>query len=146
MKPCGNCEKEFPARRSGSRTLCPECDLTHSKCASCNEIKPADQFNANRSRRNGLDGICRTCSISHKLQLRYGITRQEWDRLAAEQNYRCAICKDPERSLHLDHCHVSGKPRALLCSQCNTAIGLLGEEVDLLLRAVDYLELYKAAR
>lgn len=42
--------------------------------------------------------------------------------------------------LHVDHDHVSGKMRGLLCQKCNHGIGLMGEDPDRLRRAARYLE------
>ena len=39
----------------------------------------------------------------------------------------------------LDHDHVSGEFRGWLCKQCNTGLGNLGDDLDSLLRAVQYL-------
>ena len=140
---CLQCSTEFSTGRVGSKHFCPDCDSRYIQCNSCGEIKSLQLFHKNRSRRNGRDSKCKECAASAKLQLRYGITQLEWNALADKQGNACAICQDPTKPLHLDHCHTSGKNRALLCSNCNTAIGLFGEEVELLLKAVAYIELHK---
>jgi hypothetical protein len=57
----------------------------------------------------------------------HGITRSEVDTLAQRQDHKCGICSKPftdfERGGHLDHCHLSGLVRGLLCPRCNTAEG-----------------------
>jgi hypothetical protein len=74
---------------------------------------------------------------------RYGIPAAEVDRLRAEQGYRCAICGRHEdqlpRGLFVDHDHVSGLVRALLCQSCNTALGLLDDSPEALRAAIRYL-------
>lgn len=62
-----------------------------------------------------------------------------------ECNYRCDICgkfgnKGLKRPLCVDHCHKTGKIRGMLCHKCNTAIGLLDDRVELLLKCIDYLK------
>jgi hypothetical protein len=54
----------------------------------------------------------------------------------------CECCgrSSTKKALNLDHCHVSGVFRGWLCSQCNTAIGLLGDNLNGAKRAVRYLE------
>jgi uncharacterized CHY-type Zn-finger protein len=63
------------------------------------------------------------------------------------QNYTCAICHraldELEHGLVVDHDHVTGKVRALLCGNCNTALGLLGDDVARIQRAAEYVNLWK---
>lgn len=41
---------------------------------------------------------------------------------------------------HVDHCHETGRVRGVLCFNCNSAIGKLGDDPDTLRRATAYLE------
>jgi hypothetical protein len=67
--------------------------------------------------------------------------------LVEDQHGACAICKRPfDGVFHVDHDHDTGDPRGLLCSQCNTGIGLLGDSPERLLAAVDYLRSRAAKR
>lgn len=53
----------------------------------------------------------------------------------------CAICGGSQKHrLAVDHCHTTNVVRGLLCHRCNTAIGLLRDDVELLTRAREYLE------
>lgn len=80
----------------------------------------------------------------------YGVTLDWYKEQYAKQDGACAICKQPETSvirgkvllLAVDHCHDTGKVRALLCSACNTGIGSLKHDRDLLQKAIAYLETY----
>jgi hypothetical protein len=75
------------------------------------------------------------------LKHRYGITLEEFNALLAKQNSRCAICCLSDNVVwHIDHCHVSGKFRGVLCSQCNKGLGHFKDSLILLLAAVKYLE------
>jgi hypothetical protein len=58
-----------------------------------------------------------------------------------EQLGVCAICHevDIDRRLSVDHNHVTGKVRGLLCRKCNTAITYLRDRPDLLIAAADYI-------
>lgn len=65
-------------------------------------------------------------------------------RFAVEQGNKCAICGThaddaPNKRLHLDHCHATGQPRALLCHHCNVGIGHFKDNPDLLHAAIRYL-------
>lgn len=60
----------------------------------------------------------------------YGITVADYDRMFKEQGARCAICNgaealkgQPDRVFSVDHCHVTGKVRGLLCVACNHLLG-----------------------
>lgn len=72
----------------------------------------------------------RTYTLQQKqkwlLKKRYGITPEERGTMEASQSGLCGICKKQAR-LVVDHDHVTGKVRGLLCFSCNTAIGLLGD-------------------
>lgn len=71
-------------------------------------------------------------------RMRY--TLAQLDAIYDASDGQCAICKRiPNRKLNLDHCHRSGKLRGLLCTRCNTALGRMGDDAELLQRAADYL-------
>ncbi len=76
-----------------------------------------------------LDKQKRTWFRNH-LRRRYGITVEDFEHMLALQGGVCAICKCPEkveykRTLSVDHDHITGKVRGLLCHRCNTALGKL---------------------
>lgn len=72
-----------------------------------------------------------------------GIPLGEYDRKFAEQNGRCAICQREgpvgNRPLGVDHCHVTGKIRSLLCNPCNAALGNMEDDAERLQKAIAYL-------
>jgi Recombination endonuclease VII len=71
---------------------------------------------------------------------RYGISPAEYDALLAKQNGACAICRRrPKGRLCVDHCHVTGRIRGLLCHSCNLALGYLRDDQASLIAAVAYL-------
>lgn len=69
----------------------------------------------------------------------YNITLKTYLLLSEQQDNKCLICSKKE-SLHVDHCHKTGKIRGLLCGNCNKAIGLLKENKNNLNNAILYLE------
>lgn len=81
--------------------------------------------------------------FASNLRSRYGITREDYERMLAAQDGKCVICGSTER-LHLDHCHRSNQVRGILCRGCNMALGHVKEDVEILRRAIDYLEKYKS--
>lgn len=76
----------------------------------------------------------------------YGITLVDYKKKLEEQRNGCAICGklNPDgRDLCVDHNHETNEVRGLLCQHCNRAIGLLGDTVENLQRALDYLKKYE---
>lgn len=84
------------------------------------------------------------------LRARFGIGLEDYDTLLAAQEGVCAACRRPESRVHsrtkqtmmlaVDHCHRSGRVRGLLCASCNTALGLLADDVNRIMAAAIYLE------
>jgi hypothetical protein len=72
----------------------------------------------------------------------YGIDVPDYERILEEQGGGCYICgKKPtdRRALDIDHDHNTGKVRGLLCSKHNRAIGLMGDDLLILIKALEYL-------
>jgi len=82
----------------------------------------------------------------------YGITPDEYERMRSGQRDTCAICLVHERrgsrnkNLCVDHDHVTGKVRGLLCSGCNSALGHMNENPAWLMRAIQYLVRHQPIR
>ena len=81
----------------------------------------------------------------------YGLTPEDYQLMFNNQNGVCAICKKPEsvlnktgtvRNLAVDHCHITGKVRGLLCTNCNIALGKFQDDKNLLRDALSYLEVH----
>jgi len=78
---------------------------------------------------------------------RFGITKDEYDKMFELQDGKCAICFAPEslslngkvKRLAIDHCHKTNLFRGLLCQRCNLAIGQFGDNWVLLDNALEYL-------
>lgn len=64
--------------------------------------------------------------------------KAERSRLSKEQRGLCKIC-NIEPATHLDHCHTTGAIRGLLCTRCNTGLGMFLDNTDNLKAAIDYL-------
>ena len=72
----------------------------------------------------------------------YNLEPHEYNKLVEDSNNLCMICKSPpgHKSLHIDHDHKTGKVRGLLCHGCNTAIGLMKDDINILIKAIEYLK------
>ncbi len=73
---------------------------------------------------------------------KYGITIDQYEDLLIKQNGVCAICHQTCKTgtrLAVDHNHITGKIRGLLCTNCNRGIGMFQENILILKSAIQYL-------
>lgn len=79
------------------------------------------------------------------IKSRYGVTSEQYHEVLEAQGGGCGICGRPtadrkgQNRLHVDHDHLSGNFRGLLCARCNTALGKFDDDVDTLQKAISYL-------
>ncbi len=126
------------------------------RCSRCSEVKPASSFyKCSRPYGGGIRPECKVCNSQSKkamydpvkqriknLKYKYGISEAKYLELMDKQNSKCAICKGPpcyRDYLSVDHCHVTGQVRGLLCGLCNTALGKFKDNVNNLKTAIKYL-------
>ena len=122
------------------------------KCFRCQKHKPLSEFAKNKVKKDGLQERCKDCCKEHyhnsgyavrqrelDLKKKYRLTVEDYDSMVRAQKGRCAICLEEGR-LFVDHNHKTGKVRGLLCNNCNRGIGLLKDEVNVLLNAARYVE------
>lgn len=68
-------------------------------------------------------------------KLNYNITLEHYNLMFEQQKGCCAICKKHQsmlgKTLAVDHCHTTGKIRKLLCSVCNTHLGIFEKKKEL---------------
>lgn len=128
------------------------------RCPRCKTDKPFSAFNKCRSRADGLMGWCRERQSarrkeasrhyrSYEMQRRYGITLDEYEAMLEAQGGGCVICGQrcvQHESLSIDHCHATGKVCGLLCGKCNQGIGMFNDKPELLMSALNYLEVSRA--
>lgn len=125
------------------------------ECRGCKEQKPIGDFHS--CERQRIQARCKQCksiwskhyyatneSVRAKRKWsRYGITDADRLRIRQSQGGKCAVCKNELQGgqrEHIDHCHDTGIVRGILCSECNTGIGKLGDSAELLRIAANYLE------
>ena len=130
-------------------------------CKHCGQEKAEAEFYRFFDRWVGkhyMSARCRPCHQEHKktnpntprnrkadkLQLRYGLTYEQWERIREAESFSCMICGITEieigKKLDVDHCHDSGKVRGVLCNPCNTMLGHARDNVAILYAAVAYLQ------
>ena len=112
----------------------------------CNN--PAKNYVDNRDKKTYWKKKCKSCE---HLYYRYGITSPERTAMLYEQDARCKCCHieldlsfgpGQKRKAHVDHCHVTGQVRGILCGRCNQMIGQVDEDVEVLRKMITYIEEY----
>lgn len=96
-----------------------------------------------------------TVAFEQRLRMKFGIGVDDYHAILERQKFGCAICGSPHGGVHrrspnpliapiqrlaVDHDHLTGRIRGLLCRKCNTGIGLFDENHDLLAKASEYLK------
>lgn len=160
---------EFPIGTNNYRErYCYECRArTEKPCAECGLVQPIENYTwkQGRNKRPRRDATCRSCrairtrewtkrvgkrSKRSYLMRTYGITEVDVAEMILAQGGACAICGDTEMpidprtgkayELAIDHCHATGKLRALLCPGCNSGLGCFRDSLERLHAAINYLK------
>lgn len=108
------------------------------------------RFEINRRYRKSHEKQIKNYNRTHKemqkhrnLRFFHGISLEEYNVMFTAQNGLCRGCYRHQSSVKLafavDHDHATGKIRGLLCGSCNTALGLVKDNPDILKRLMDYL-------
>jgi hypothetical protein len=151
-KSCSQCKTEKPLSefsphkqlKSGVQSACKVC-LAASKKREYHKHTQRYKDNGARYRKNNPRK-----TKSAVLEWNYGITIDQRDEMMLRQGAKCAICNVAQvnlgRSLNIDHSHRTGRIRGLLCSECNHGLGKFRDRIDLLYRAIRYLETDSNAR
>lgn len=123
------------------------------KCKDCCSLDTKEWRVKNRSEYNNYVAAWRAKNPDrqHKTEIkrRYQLSIEEYNAQLAAQNCKCCICgkqHDPTLKrgrLYVDHCHSTGKIRGLLCSACNSALGYMNDDIEILKTAIAYIEFYK---
>jgi hypothetical protein len=125
----------------------------YKRCPDCGETKVLADFPRSRSAPSGVGGYCKPChnargkktverlggSRHYHLKRRYGISAAEVDAMVEAQGGVCLICQERPAE-HVDHDHLSGAVRGVLCFSCNGGLGQFRDRVDIMAKAITYLE------
>ena len=80
---------------------------------------------------------------ANNLKRLYGLMPEEFDALLAKQDGKCAICGTSNwngRGPHVDHDHITGKIRGILCHNCNTGSGMLKDDPEIINKLLAYVQ------
>jgi len=126
----------------------------NKRCPDCQEIKPPEDFPRNKNYRDGRHPYCKPChnargkeskqrlyggSRHYHLTRRYGIGAAEVDAMIERQGGLCAICRE-RKPEHVDHDHLSGRVRGILCFGCNGGLGQFQDNTEWMARAIEYVK------
>jgi len=84
-------------------------------------------------------------NLNGALLRKYGITLEERNKIIAEQNNKCVICRRVlnDKNIHVDHNHDTGNLRGILCRFCNSGLGYFFENSGSMRSAADYIEYHQ---
>jgi len=129
------------------------------RCSRCKIEKPLEAFHRQWSTVTGRHAWCKDCfNANARLKrnkkvtpeqrarwnraTKYGLTEQQYQEMVARQAGLCAICESEMEYPRIDHCHRSGRVRALLCQRCNLRLAGIEDPV-FLQAALKYLALHQ---
>lgn len=117
------------------------------RCIDCGDPITADNGHRAHSGAAGFRSVCRACAGTR----RRSEHDEREDAKRANLPSTCEICGKAEtvtrggkvRRPTMDHCHSTGRQRGVLCSRCNTGVGMFQDDPDLMRAAADYIERYE---
>lgn len=122
-------------------------DVRHKACKVCGDVHPVteDYFPVAYTHASGtkhLTGVCYACT-------KQGAQTRSRLKKIHRKDYpdKCACCGRPEsdtkRGFHLDHCYQTQTFRGWICEQCNRGIGNLGDNIEGLEKALEYMKRHR---
>ena len=102
-------------------------------CETCKTVKEDTEYYWHPSLKDNLHKHCKACHNNKMKVIR------EIKKSAPPKPDKCECCRQPTKVFHCDHDHESGLFRGWLCAHCNQGIGKLGDNLQGVLLAVDYL-------
>lgn len=165
MQDCRTCgESKSPGAYAPRHRTCRACNLKKQAlrmrrplkhCTLCKQVKPASEFPPPHTKQRRCL-LCvsaprrsvqrRAYEFGPQLRRLYGVAPERYLQLLEAQDGRCAICHrtQPGRNrLSVDHNHLTGEVRGLLCNPCNQGLGRLSDSQRKLREALRYLEKYE---
>ncbi len=135
MKTCARCR--LPKALSAFHRHARSADGRNSYCKACSR----DSNREHRARNPEYSASRYHKTLRSNLRRRYGLTLEAVLALGAAQQWRCGVCAHSlvARKPCVDHDHQTGAVRGMLCSTCNTALGMLGDDAAGVQAAADYL-------
>ena len=144
----------------------PKYTETEKWCNKCSSWKPNEEFNHNKSDVSGFSTYCRKCIADYNTEYNpvyreknkdlvafwkknsrrfceYGLTFDQYEKMLKDQNGICAMLGCHRPAACVDHDHMTGVVRKLLCKSCNAALGIFGDDPEKLRKAAEYIENFR---
>jgi len=106
---------------------------THKKCPDCKCLLPIKQFYQNKTRSDNCTPYCKDCTKKRINEHYAEIHKRKY----VENSNTHKWCP-----LSVDHNHLTGEIRGLLCQRCNQGLGSFLENPEILNKAILYLKTY----
>jgi len=123
---------------------------TTKKCSKCDKTKYLTCYNGNTSGRDAFDSDgyrlrrpeCSDCTkaAGQGMKIARQIAKRDGISYKAPEGTCCAICQKAHKKMVFDHCHEKEVFRGYLCDPCNRSMGVLGDNIEGLLRCINYLQ------
>ena len=119
-------------------------------CSKCKVEKPEHEFFKTGKQRGKqyYRGDCKTCAQAYQRAKTKGLTHEEREEFLALRNFKCEICGMSRtasqlvlhKDLSVDHCHITGANKGVLCNVCNIGSGFFKDNPILTNKLCKYLE------
>jgi predicted SprT family Zn-dependent metalloprotease len=119
----------------------------HAKWYQANKEKRLAQIELYQTTKS--DDWRKLIGQKHHLKTRYNLTPEQYNEMARQQDYKCAICNtdvtnniraNKQIALSVDHNHTTGNIRELLCMKCNYGLGYFRDSAEILDKASKYID------
>lgn len=156
---CKDCRREWHRQYDANLKAQPKVHIETKVCTRCKEQKAADEFSRDPTSQDGRRRKCNQCrketewdsydlaerkrrGLQNYLWSLYRLSLEDYEAMLESQQGNCAVCGEHMKKPNVDHCHITGRVRALLCSGCNTTLGRM-ERPRFIEKARAYLDKYK---
>lgn len=127
-------------------------------CCNCRRTQVSENFGNDKTRKDGKSRECKSCAAERsrqwrqkhgnmrrkRLRAQYNMSVQDYEEMFARQGGGCWICgavPGDGKHLDIDHDHQTNKVRGLLCNRCNRGLAIFKDSIELLGRALGYLNI-----
>jgi hypothetical protein len=111
-------------------------------CIPCHKARSRANYQANKARSHAQSAAWAAANPERRKEItrktKYGVTPSWWEATLAAQGGGCWVCESTEK-LCVDHEH-GGSARGILCSACNTALGMMAESPTRIRQLAYYIE------